>query len=303
MCYNIWNFNGDWGSRSELIAEAMRQPPLYTGEGTDQVPDIVAVQEVRHDNGGPGNVGPDRSRHQVDHLLWRMESFGLYQVIWVPAMSYVQVDRGGLSYQTEGPTLMSRLPILRTDALQLTRHWPADNGDEHQRLCLGATVLTEALGPVNVLTSHLSLSDSARLVNVYEICRWAKREWSSAGGAITFLMGDLNMVPSDPAMQFLLGNEEFRGETCDFRDVWDIAGQRVHELGGEFEEKGITFNNLDDKPNKRIDFILVRGPVPDGSFPLFEVVGSKAKSRKSKVAPSDHLGLRVHVDPPAAEVS
>eukprot|EP01065_Artemidia_motanka_P028357 TRINITY_DN33646_c0_g1_i1.p1 TRINITY_DN33646_c0_g1~~TRINITY_DN33646_c0_g1_i1.p1 ORF type:complete len:517 (+),score=124.98 TRINITY_DN33646_c0_g1_i1:59-1609(+) len=291
ICYNIWNFNGHWEHRSELIAKAI-QSPDYRGPA----PDILAIQEVRHDNGGPGNVGPEQSRHQVDHLLWRMERMGVYQVVWAPAMSYLQTDNG-VAYQTEGPALMTRLPVLGVDAIQLTRRWPKDRGDEHQRLVIGATVLTDQFGAVNVMTSHLSLSDPARLSNVVEICRWAKQFERRAGAKATLLMGDLNMIPSDAAMSFLLGKKEVDGERCDFRDAWNVAAERRHELGGDFLKKGITFNNLDDEPKKRIDFVMVRGGIPNSAFRLFEVIGSKAHTHPDRVPPSDHLGLRVRAFP------
>ena len=131
VCYNIWNFNNPWGRRVELLTRKIKDGPP---------PDIIAFQEVRYDNAGD-QLGPENTRHQVDHLLWRMESVGLYQVIWIPAMSYIQDDKA-LAFQTEGPAIFTRLPVTRVEALQLTRFWPEDSGDEHQRVCLFLSQVT-----------------------------------------------------------------------------------------------------------------------------------------------------------------
>eukprot|EP01060_Flectonema_neradi_P014543 TRINITY_DN2117_c7_g1_i1.p1 TRINITY_DN2117_c7_g1~~TRINITY_DN2117_c7_g1_i1.p1 ORF type:complete len:514 (+),score=94.17 TRINITY_DN2117_c7_g1_i1:34-1575(+) len=285
VCYNIWNFNNPWSRRLELLTRKIKEGPP---------PDIIAFQEVRYDNAGD-QLGPEHTRHQVDHLLWRMESVGLYQVIWIPAMSYIQDDRA-LAFQTEGPAIFTRLPVTRVEALQLTRFWPEDSGDEHQRLCLSATVETEQLGKVNVLTSHLTLSDDARLNNAYEICQFAREmENKEGGGKVTVFMGDLNMIPSDNAMKYLLGEYEYKGDRCDFKDVWLLPGKRTHELDGEAGEEGLTFNNLNAKLEKRIDFVLVRGAVDMNSFELMEVIGAKSKS-PDELPPSDHMGLSVLVN-------
>ena len=94
---------------------------------------IEYTTQVRYDNGG-AQLGPEATRHQVDHLLWRLEHMGVWQVVWVPAMSYLQDDKG-LAIQTEGPSIFTRLPVKHVDALQLTRFYPEDKGDEHQRVC------------------------------------------------------------------------------------------------------------------------------------------------------------------------
>ena len=82
------------------------------------------------------------------------------------------------------------------------------------------------------------------------------------------------MIPSDGAMQYLLGEVEYKGTRCDFQDVWLSKGTPlVHELGDL--EHGFTFNNLNQKLEKRIDFVLVRGAVDTVSFDLMEVFGSR----------------------------
>ena len=79
-------------------------------------------------------------------------------------------------------------------------------------------------------------------------------------------------------MKYLLGEFEHKGDKCDFKDVWLLPGTRTHELDGEAAEKGFTFNNLNAKLEKRIDFVLVRGDVDINSFELMEVIGAKSKS-------------------------
>ena len=43
-----------------------------------------------------------------------------------------------------------------------------------QQVCLAVTIETPQLGAINVLTTHLTLSETARMNNVYEICKYAK---------------------------------------------------------------------------------------------------------------------------------
>ena len=112
---------------------------------------------------------------------------------------------------------------------------------------------------------------------------------------ITVLTGDLNMIPSDKAMQYLLGKVEYKGTTCDFTDVWLMDDvKKTHDLGAGAQglENGYTFNNLNAKLEKRIDFVLVRGKVDHAVYDYMEVFGARAKDVDG-IPPSDHLGLVV----------
>eukprot|EP00756_Hemistasia_phaeocysticola_P061618 Hpha_TRINITY_DN5070_c0_g1::TRINITY_DN5070_c0_g1_i2::g.94218::m.94218 len=156
---------------------------------------------------------------------------------------------------------------------------------------------TEQLGQLTVITVHFTLSDDARLHSAWELCQYARLMQRKGSGTV-LLTGDLNMEPDDPAMQYLIGEHTYQGDTCDFRDVWLLPGKREHDLEGEDgveTERGVTFNNLEGRPHKRIDFVLARGEVPDDAFFSVEVIGGKQRQPGS-LAPSDHLGLRVLIE-------
>eukprot|EP00667_Euglena_gracilis_P009482 EG_transcript_9633 len=240
MTYNMWNYNPPWPLRCDMICSEVRK----------QRPHVIAWQELRYDN-APG-PHPFPTHHQVQHLLAECDG-AAYQFVFQPAMTYLQHHHSGLQFQLEGPAIFSRHPILLADYLLLSRN-PADPGDDHQRVCLGAAVLVPGWGRVvNVFSTHLTLSARQQLQSAYEIHRWA-RDFANRSAALTadhhrepliVIMGDLNMEPDAPAMQFFRGELRYKGVTAGYRDLFDSTSP-------------VTFNAMGDA-RKRIDFILVSG--------------------------------------------
>lgn len=76
-----------------------------------------------------------------------------------------------IEFHQEGVAIFSRWPILETRHLFLSRDG-SDRGDFHQRVCLCAVVATP-YGNVSFLTTHLSLSQKARVRSIAEIGQFA----------------------------------------------------------------------------------------------------------------------------------
>jgi endonuclease/exonuclease/phosphatase family metal-dependent hydrolase len=76
-----------------------------------------------------------------------------------------------IEYHHEGLAIFSRWPILSTSHILLSRD-SSDRGDFHQRICLCAVIATP-YGNISFLTTHLSLSQKARVRSITEIGQFA----------------------------------------------------------------------------------------------------------------------------------
>ena len=143
----------------------------------------------------------------------------------------------------EGCAVFSRLPILHT-GYQLLPKDPNDQHDVHQRALVHVEVDTP-IGKVQTFTTHLALSSAARELSVVKIWNYMK----DFPGTLA-LMGDFNAEPAEDAMQFLIGNRTLAGtKTEGLVDAWTA----VHP-----DKDGLTFNTLDKKLVKRIDYMMLR---------------------------------------------
>lgn len=250
MSYNIWNYNRPWPERRALLAASIAR----------EHPDVVALQETRHDpryEGGEGQ-GEQLARLTGYHATWKQG-----QVYW----PLPRVD--------EGLTILTPEPPLRVMSADLTM-LPGDREDENQRVCLGVVVEVEGR-EVHVYDTHFSLSAEARLSNAREVMRLVREQSESA---TCFLMGDLNALPETAPLRFLTGMEEIAGARGDFVDCWT----RVNP-----GERGWTYASFD--PVHRIDYVLARNL--DGGVREARLIGGEAVDG---VYPSDHFGLVVSVD-------
>eukprot|EP01004_Peranema_trichophorum_P009517 NODE_8266_length_694_cov_41.014011_g7644_i0.p1 GENE.NODE_8266_length_694_cov_41.014011_g7644_i0~~NODE_8266_length_694_cov_41.014011_g7644_i0.p1 ORF type:complete len:229 (+),score=48.73 NODE_8266_length_694_cov_41.014011_g7644_i0:84-689(+) len=190
-------------------------------------------------------------------------------------MTYTQFDRG-LAYQMEGLSIFSKYPIIHDDYVLLSRNG-RDSADEHQRGCLGVSVLTPHMGIVNVFSSHYTLSQQQQLFNALETVNFMDQFTKTSQSivqdnspAIKILMGDLNSTPDSDAIRYLTGQVLFRGKYGPFRDIYNTSDY-------------ITFNAMGNE-RKRIDFILLDAPTNVVSTRV-QVVGHK---RIQGTASSDH---------------
>ena len=104
------------------------------------------------------------------------------------------------------------------------------------------------VGLVNILTTHFSLSTSARRRNTLEVWDYVLQLTEPV-----ILLGDFNCEPDSETFKFFTGQIEIEGKRGDFKDAW-------RELNPNVDDKeGWTYNTLADSPRKRIDFLFYRG--------------------------------------------
>jgi endonuclease/exonuclease/phosphatase family metal-dependent hydrolase len=61
------------------------------------------------------------------------------QFVFQPAMTYLDIKSYRFSHVDEGVAIFSRLPILESSFIRLSRNF-SDREDEHQRICLRALI-------------------------------------------------------------------------------------------------------------------------------------------------------------------
>ncbi|MGI8824773.1 MAG: endonuclease/exonuclease/phosphatase family protein [Chloroflexota bacterium] len=250
MTYNIWNYASSWKRRMPLICGVIR----------DVHPDVVALQETRHD------FRHERGRGQGEQLA---AATG-YHATSETAQVYVPVAR-----VDEGLTILTHEPAARVRISHLTL-LGAERADENHRICLGVTI-DSGSKRLHVFNTHFSLSAAARESNAREVADFVARE---AGDEPAVLAGDLNAEPGEASIRYLTGAETRDGVTGDFIDCW----QAVHGV-----EPGYTYASWDSV--RRIDYVLGRNlsAVPRRAWVVGNVPTDDAY-------PSDHLGLVVDLE-------
>lgn len=250
LTFNIWNYSRPWKERRRAIVSLIQQ----------HLPDVVALQETRHDFRYERGVG---QAEQIADLTQYIPTSALGQV-YVP---FLRVD--------EGVSFLTRVQPSAVVTHHLSMDWH-ERDDENQRLCLGIT-LQCAGGLVHAFNTHFSMSAMARRRNAREVFEFVKQH---SGSEPAILMGDLNAEPHTPEIRFLIGEESLMGTEGDFRDCWTA----VHP-----SEPGFTYGSGD--PVRRIDYVLARN-VPTSPRRV-EIVGA---AMVDGVYPSDHMGILVEFD-------
>jgi endonuclease/exonuclease/phosphatase family metal-dependent hydrolase len=247
LTLNIWNYHRPWSTRRRLIADLI----------ITHRPDVVLLQETRHDFRHEGGKGQDV---QIAELTGYHSMWAAGQVYW----RWPRVD--------EGLTILTHGAPRRTMVRRLTR-FRQRRGDGNQRLCLGAVLDLDGR-EVHVYTSHFSLNEQVRVQNAIEVYRFVRAQ---SGSIPAILTGDLNGVPGEMAIRFLVGQETVDNERGDFVDCWAAANPAA---------RGHTWAPWE--PIRRIDYVLGRN-LP--SLPAeARLVGTEARDG---VYPSDHVGILV----------
>ncbi|MGH2447363.1 MAG: endonuclease/exonuclease/phosphatase family protein [Chloroflexota bacterium] len=207
MTLNIWNYTSPWPDRRALIARAI----------TDRSPDVVALQEARHD------FRFDHGRGQAEQIA----DLTGYCCTWALAQVYVPILR-----LDEGLAILTREPPMDV-AEQRLSHFNSNRHDENRRICLSARV--QIYGRVlDIYNTHFSLSPAAQRCNAREVLAFIRRRSS---GRPAVLMGDLNAEPASPAIDDLV--------TGGLLDCWRSANPH---------EPGFTYSSY--RPVRRIDYVM-----------------------------------------------
>jgi endonuclease/exonuclease/phosphatase family metal-dependent hydrolase len=252
LTLNIWNRCGPWEERLHAIRANL----------AELAADVVGLQEVLVTHDG------DR----LDQAASIAKGLG-YTVAF--GASYAH----GYEF---GNAILSRWPIARSEVFALTRFDAA----EHRSLLFAE--IDSPMGKLPVFVTHLSwkLDEGyVRDVQVQEITAHVAR-LAPRSGLPPILMGDFNAEPDSDEMRYLRGLKSYGGKSAYFADCFGITGTGP---GATYSKKN-PFAALQREPERRIDYIYVRGPDERLSGePLRARVCCDAPV--NGVFPSDHFGV------------
>jgi len=250
---------------------------------------------------------------QVAHLAAHLRG---YQYVSAPATAYWDGEAwaaGAGIRDEEGPAIFSRLPILASDVILLSRD-AGDEGDGHQRAVLHAVLDAGGGRTVDVYTTHLPLSEAARNRTVAEVAAFIR---ATATGAVQVLAGDMNAEPHEAALAGLVADSGLA-------DAWLARHAEPPPRDTDAALRRYAFTFPSDDPTKRIDLVLAgrvraaataAAPCPGdltvtrvytlGQDPLpgtesMEGRGLGMVSHRSPIWPSDHRAVVVDARLPPA---
>jgi endonuclease/exonuclease/phosphatase family metal-dependent hydrolase len=231
---NIWNKSGPWAERLPLLRKQL----------SELSPDVLGLQEVLRlipDEKNPPVPGPNND--QASEIA---EGLG-YHIAYAIAADY----SGGLKF---GNALLSRYPILDTRTFRL----PGIDSSETRSLLYA--LLETPWGRLPAFVTHLNwrLHDAA--TRLKQTVYLAERIFVLAPVEADFLppilMGDFNADPISDEIRYLKGQHLVDGRSIYFADVWEYA-----EGGpGHTYARDNAYALESGEPNRRIDYIFVRGP-------------------------------------------
>ena len=250
---NIWNRGGPWEERLAAIRHGLRELAA----------DIVGLQEVI--------VTPDGDR--LDQAAAIADGLGYH---FAYGASFVE----GYSF---GNAVLSRWPIVRHEVTPLPRL------ESTERRSLLSSVIAAPFGEVPFFVTHLNWKfdeGHIREAQVLAIADVVKAQ-APGEGFPAILVGDMNAEPEADEVRFLRGLSSLgRGKSIYFADCFAAVG----------EGKGATFSRKNPyaailrEPDRRIDYVFVRGPDDRGrGEPLEARVCFDAPHEGT--FPSDHFGV------------
>ena len=232
---NIWNKAGPWAERLPLLRKQL----------TELAPDVVGLQEVLRlipDEKNP--PVPTPSNDQASEIA---EGLG-YNLAYGIAADY----SGGLKF---GNAILSRYKILDNRTFRLPG---ADSGETRSLLY---ALLETPWGRLPVFVTHLNWKLHHGSVRAKQAVYAAERIFVLAPVEADFLppilMGDLNAAPSTDEIRYLRGEHAIDGRSLYFADAWEYAEPAGP---GYTYARDNAYALKNGEPNRRIDYIFVRGP-------------------------------------------
>jgi endonuclease/exonuclease/phosphatase family metal-dependent hydrolase len=266
---NIWNKSGPWTERLALIRSQL----------TALSPDVLGLQEVLRlipDEKQPPVPAPDND--QASEIA---EGLG-YNIAYGVAADY----SGGLKF---GNALLTRYKILDSRTFRLPG---ADSGETRSLLYV---LLETPWGRLPVFVTHLNWKLHHGIVRAKQAVYAAERIFVLAPVEADFLppilMGDLNAGPQADEIRYLRGEHAIDGRSIYFADVWEYAQAQGP---GHTYARDNAFALKNGEPNRRIDYIFVRGPdremrgEPSNVRLAFE---QSVAGKEGPVWASDHYGV------------
>jgi endonuclease/exonuclease/phosphatase family metal-dependent hydrolase len=226
LTLNIWNRQGPWEQRLEVIRRGLRS----------LAPDIIGLQEVLHHDNTPENqaheVGRDLGYYVAYAPAWHI-AFGLHM----------------------GNAVLSRYPILEARSFPL----PVEENDEGRTLLYAS--IDAPCGRLAVFVTHLSWQLHYGYIRERQVAFIAERVRElvpvASDAFPPVVMGDFNAEPESDEIRWLKGLTSRLGRSVYFCDCFAAAGDG---------SPGYTFSRANrfalpnGEPSRRLDYIFVRGP-------------------------------------------
>lgn len=247
---NIWSRFGPWEERLVGLRAGLRA----------LAPDIIGMQEVLR--------FPD-----MDQAALVSQGLG-YEIAWGMAS-----DNHGFP---TGNAILSRWPIACTEVIPL----PNGGSDEHRSIVFAE--IASPFGKVPFFCTHLNWMLSHGHIRQLQVKALvdAVARLAPLGGFPPIVVGDFNAEPDSDEIRFMRGLTGLGGPCVYFADSFGVAG----------EGNGMTFSKRNDfaaplrEPERRIDYVFVRGPddsqrgEPQDARVCFD-------QKYEGTFPSDHFGV------------
>ncbi len=222
---NIWNRMGSWEDRLRVIRHHLES----------LAPDVLALQEVIRLEG----------EYDVNQAEEIARGFG-YHIAFGRG---VDSEPWGL-----GNAILSKWPIART----LTFGLP---GTDEARSVVYAQI-DAPTGKLPVFSTHLNWKlheGHVRQLQVRALTSFIQSvaPVGAAHGLPAVVAGDFNAEPDSDEIRFMKGHASLGGQCVYYADCFGAAGDG--SVGTTFSRKNPYARELRE-PNRRIDYVFVRGP-------------------------------------------
>lgn len=248
---NIWHRSSPWEERLLAIREGLRTV----------APDVIGLQEVLN---YPG----------FDQGQLIAEGLG-YEVAWAQSSP----NHG----YPVGNAILSKWPILEQKSFAL----PTGGSDETRILVYA--LIDAPFGRLPFFTTHLNWKlhhGHIRQLQVKAACA-AIAEVAPEGVFPPVVTGDFNAGPDADEIRFMKGLTGLGGECVYFADAFELAGDGTP--GATFSKTNPFAEPLRE-PERRIDYVFVRGPDDAGRGEPTEAQVVFNRSYDGAF-PSDHFGV------------
>ena len=250
---NIWNRGGPWEERLAVIRAGL----------VDLAPDIVGLQEV---------LRPTTA--QVPDQAAQIAQGSGYHTAYGAAF-----QGSGFEF---GNAVLSKFPIARSETFDLPRL------DAPESRCLLFAELDAPFGKLPFFVTHLSWRFHEGNVRELQVKTIAERvkDLAPIEGFPPIVVGDFNAQPDADEIRFMNGLCSLGTRSVYFADTFGIVGRGD---GTTFSHRNPFASDLRE-PERRIDYIFVRGPDARGRGEPLEAHVCFDRPIQGIYA-SDHYGL------------
>lgn len=256
LTLNIWNRQGPWEQRLDLIRAGVRRLD----------PDLIALQEVL----------VHRGHSQADDIGAGLGYAG----------AFGQADDFG-GDTVFGNAVLSRWPIVKQSVFAL----PVGDADEQRSLL--CTEIQSPHGVIPFFVTHLNWKFHHGIHRERQVVAIADHVHGAApiAGLPPVLAGDFNAEPEAAEIRFLKGLQSLEGKSTFFADCFAIAGVGP---GFTYDATRNPFAASTHEYPRRIDYVFVRGPDTAGrGKPLSARV--VMEEVHGGVAATDHYGVYAEI--------